>query len=45
VKHQGWLSFGKKELDLVHKWAFENDKIIHGKLPVIGNTVSAYGSP
>ncbi|CAI8615476.1 unnamed protein product [Vicia faba] len=44
VCQQGWHSFGEKELDLVNKWAFEGEKIIHGKPSGIDNTVSAYGN-
>ncbi|CAN7023952.1 unnamed protein product [Brassica oleracea var. botrytis] len=41
---EGWSSLDETNLELLNKWAFEGEKIIHGKPSGIDNTVSAYGN-
>ncbi|XP_074557673.1 mevalonate kinase-like [Curcuma longa] len=40
----GWNTLCNYDLELVNKWAYEGEKILHGKPSGVDNTVSTFGS-
>lgn len=40
---KAWVDVNEKKVDLVNRWAFEGERIIHGRPSGIDNTVSSFG--
>lgn len=44
ASQKGWLNFKEDDIELLNKWAFEGEKIIHGRPSGVDNSVSTFGN-